>query len=1428
MELKQLKPRKALNKAFLKVKPNRTEIEVLKTNLVTLLDRTNDTESEEFHKNLISDFLKDTYYKQNHFINTKGRNDLVIHNGPNANTSVGVIIEAKKPTNKAEMISTKKLNTKAFQELVLYYLRERITHKNLEVKHLVATNINEWFIFDEHIFERLFAQNKSFVRQFENFEASKKTTDVFYKEIAEPYIEQILAPLPEGGAGRGIEFTYFNIQDYTPLLRGAGGVSKHLPAPPQGGKDNSLIALFKLLSPEHLLKLPFTNDSNSLDKRFYSELLHIIGLTETKEGSKKLIERNKAGERHTGTILEDAIIQLDSLDKLSRLEKPNQFGTTQQERLFNVALELSITWINRILFLKLLEAQLITYHKTPLSRGGGGVSEYKFLNLDKIKNYDDLNSLFFEVLARKYDERNEDVKKTFEKIPYLNSSLFEPTDIEQLTLFISNLKDDKTIPIFSQTVLKDQQGKKRTGSISTLQYLLEFLDAYDFGAEGGEEIQEDNKTLINASVLGLIFEKINGYKDGSFYTPGFITMYMCRETIRKAVVQKFNETARKSPLEEGFRGVSNSQESNRRQIIPYNPKLKELARELRNNSTKSEIILWKELKGKFEGKYDFHRQKPLDNYIADFFCNELKLVIEIDGETHNWEEVQQKDFQKETRLNELGLNVLRFPDSDILKNLEASLETIHQYITGYEKGDLTELQYEESPLNPLTGYQGITDTPLNPLSRGDLKASSSNGEFKTLDDVYEQIGDNRLFSRQQANNIVNSIKICDPAVGSGHFLVSALNEIIAIKNDLKILEDKNGKSLNRYEIEVVNDELIITDEDGELFEYNPGSTSSPRASESQRVQETLFHEKQTIIENCLFGVDINSNSVKICRLRLWIELLKNAYYKTYIAHGLNRGLWELETLPNIDINIKCGNSLVSRFPIDQSITHVFKRGSKWTIDSYRLAVATYRNAESKEQKRAMERLIADIKSDFRSEISLNNPKVKKLSKLSGELFQMSNQQRLFDMSKKEIADWNKKVQQLTEEIKKLETEIEEIKSNRIFENAFEWRFEFPEVLNDDGDFVGFDVVIGNPPYLIVFDEKIKSFLEQSYPEFKRNNDLFVAFFKLAFSILKANANFSFITPNTFIKGDYFKSIRTFLSSEKQIEEIIDFGNVIIFEGVNVFCAITSASNKLSSKNWLLKTDLDKPKGFIESNTTDFILKNAVISRLDKLPKFEHYFLIKDVGFNYWSEGRGKVRGGSIGSRVFYNGVRDKLNDIPYIKGGDIQKYSISFSNNYLKHNWKTFLDENDTFRFSQELMERVPKIIYRQTSNKIVAAIDFNKNFNDKTVHIIVNNEENNFDLKAVLAILNSKMINYFFQSFKEEEGRAFAQVKTVDIKNLPFVIPNETLQIELAALVNQILKLKSQDNSVDTKDLENEIDQLVYQLYDLTEEEIKIVEGNG
>ncbi len=1217
-----MKPRKALNKAFLKVKPNRTEIEGFKVNLIQLLDRTNDTESEEFHKNLVIDFLKKTYYDPNHFINTKGRNDLVIHNGDKAKSTVGVIIEAKKPTNKSEMVKpfaegdtpqqmVSKLNAKAFQELVLYYLRERITQNNLETKHLIITNINEWFIFDATTFDRLFAQNNKLVKQFQDFEGGRMAdtkTDFFYKQIAEPFIADIKTE---------IEFTYFNLQDYQKPLRNDNKAD-----------DNKLIALFKLLSPEHLLKLPFTNDSNSLDKRFYSELLHIIGLTETKEGNKKLIERNKAGERHTATILENAIIQLDSLDKISRLKRPSQYGNTQQEKLFNVGLELSITWINRILFLKLMEAQLITYHKgdKPARSAGGS---YSFLNLDKIKNYDDLNSLFFQVLARKSDERNEDVITVFEKVPYLNSSLFEPTEMEQDTIFISNLRDDKTIPIISSTVLKNEQGKKRTGSLTTLQYLFEFLNAYDFSSEGSEEIQEENKSLINASVLGLIFEKINGYKDGSFFTPGFITMYMCRETIRKAIVQKFNETK-------------------------------------------------------------------------------------------NW-------------------------------------------------------------------------------------------KCKDLDELYNKIED-----AKEANEIVNSLKICDPAVGSGHFLVSALNEMIAVKNDLKILQDRDGKRLKEYQVEVVNDELIITDEEGELFEYNPNS------KESQRIQETLFHEKQTIIENCLFGVDINPNSVKICRLRLWIELLKNAYYKT---PDLNRGLWALETLPNIDINIKCGNSLVSRFDIDADLKQALKK-SKWSIDSYRVAVDTYRNAESKEQKREMEKLIADIKSDFRSEISLNDPKVKRLRKLSGELFQMTQQQQLFEMSKKEKTAWNKKVAKLTQDTKKLETEIEEIKANKIFENAFEWRFEFPEVLNDEGDFVGFDVVIGNPPYVFGGNEGIseneKIYFKNNYQIGSGKINLFTLFIEKAFNLLKSASQFGFIIPNTFLRVTSYDSTRRYLLDHAKIDSIYDFGDRVFDDAVTTAIVITATKGKFEDFQTRLINESDT--GVLSKQ--DIIENEFVIAiNLD----VRSLKLVKKLKTN--------ISLGSICKEMIFGVVITKnkgevVSDKPiegwkpFLEGKEIGPYYIHEIKQWLNYEPKLLHRAR-----SKEVFEVREKIVIQRITggNKpLKAAYDNQGLYNKESINNIILKSDSPVQTKFVLALLNSRLINWFYTIQFTNESNLTVNLSKTYLSQIPLAIPNENEENLIISVANEILSIKKQNPATDTTALENQINQLVYQLYNLTEEEIEIVEGNG
>lgn len=1250
-------PREALNKAFLKVKVSRSDIEQFKANLINLLDQINEKESEEFHKNLMADFLKNTYYSPNYFINTKERNDLVIHNQKESKSSVGIILEVKKPKNKAEMVKVENLNAKALQELVLYFLRERINNKNLEIKYLIITNIYEWFVFDAQSFEKYFCENKPLIQQFEEFEAGRltgKTTDFFYKEIAKPAIEAIKDE---------IIFTYFDIRDYEQLVRNNN---------PED--DEKLIALFKLLSPQHLLKLPIANDSNTLDKGFYSELLYIIGLTETKEKNKKLIQRLPKDKQNPGSLIENAILQLDSLDKISRLENPEQFGETEPEKLFNIALELSITWMNRILFLKLLESQLITYHK--------GNRDFAFLNTNKIHDLGDLDRLFFQVLAVKSSERKPDLKGIFAQVPYLNSSLFEPTELEHQTIVISNLREEK-LPIFSSTVLKDGNGNKRTGELNTLQYLFEFLDAYDFSSEGSEGIQEEQKTLINASVLGLIFEKINGYKDGSYFTPGFITMYMCRETLRKAVVQKFNE-------------------------------------------------------------------------IKGWNC-------------------------------------------------------------------------------------------------------------QTLDDLYDKIED-----RTEANQIINRLKICDPAVGSGHFLVSALNELIAIKHDLKILQDQTGKRLKEYQITVENDELIITDEDNQPFKY------TPKSRESQRVQETLFHEKQTMIENCLFGVDINPNSVKICRLRLWIELLKNSYYKA------DTNYTELETLPNIDINIKCGNSLISRFPLNADLKPALKK-NKIDIETYQKAVETYRHAENKQQKREMEKLMDTIKGNFKTTLQGTDPKKTKLRQLEGEIDKLENQLLLFEETKAEQKAREKKIAKLNNEIDKLRIEIEEIESGKLYENAFEWRFEFPEVLDDIGRFIGFDVVIGNPPY--IRQEEIKEFkaiLQKNYQCYTGISDIFVYFYELGLHILKAKGNLIYISSNKYLRAGYGEKLRQLLRDKTTIYHLIDFGNFPVFEEAIAYPSIISLSklksdaNELKALSWDLtkKQNISQFVAVLEQDSLIIPQRNLKSDgwRLESSQVLDLLAKLRNTGTPLGEYVNGRfyygIKTGFNEAFIIDRQTRDKLiaehsssAEVikPLLRGRDVKRWRVDFADQYLikiessenkKHPWsdqpekeaekifyntypgifqyfnqfkEALIKRCDKGKFFWELRSCIywkefeeSKIIYPNICKINEFAWDELGYYTNQKAFIIPTND------KFLLAVLNSRVVGFLFQNLLSKLQGDFYEPSSIFMKDFP--IPTSS-QSECQAITNLVEKCLNPQEE-DVKNFETKIDQLVYQLYGLTEAEIKIVEG--
>ena len=969
-------PFKSLNPAYFRLPVVKQDVDDFEKHLNEFKSSIKPAESEEYNKNVFTQFLYNSFYNGKNKVNTKGRIDLAIYEDE---TPI-VIFEFKKPKpHDVDMVSLNNLNAKSMHQLIKYYFDERIKHNNTNIKYLIITNAYEWFVFDERNFDQEIFGDTKLKKDHETCVRENKNEDYFYK-IARSFLEK---EKPE------LKFTYFDLREQ---------------------KERSKVrTLYKFFSPQHLLKQALVNDSNSLNKDFYHELLHIIGLEEVKDGGKKIIQRKTEEKRNEASLLENVIFKLKQKDRLSKLINPITFGETEEERYFHVGLELCINWINRILFLKLMESQLIRYHR--------GDQSYRFLNIKTIPDYDEMGNLFFSVLAKNKEEREKRVKEKFSYVPYLNSSLFEESDLEKDILGIELLDNNLELDIFKATKLLDGY-KPQQGKLKTLDYLFRFLNSYNFASEGTDEEQEDNKALINASVLGLMFEKLNGYKDGSFFTPGFITMYMCRETLRRAVVQKFNE---------GYK--------------------------------------WK--------------------------CE--------------------------------------------------TIEDIYNY-----------------------------------LERGTKKIIEYNG-------------------------IIDDIKICDPAVGSGHFLVSALNELLTIKSELGILADKTGKVLP-VSIRIANDELMVEENDENVFEYHVPAGKNLR-NETQRVQETLFHEKEKLIEHCLFGVDINGNSVKICRLRLWIELLKNTYYT-------EKG--ELETLPNIDINIKRGNSLISRFTIKDDLSATLRK-SKWNIETYRTAVETYQKAKTKTEKIEIQKLITSIKSDFASGVSINNKFYKDWIIARRKLNDLTNQFSFFEITLKEKKLFDQKVKMLADEVKENEIKIEEIKNNVIYKNAFEWRFEFPEVMDKDGNFIGFDVVIGNPPYfsLSTFDKNYQNyFASASYKTFQKGSDIYCLFYERGLEILKEGSIICFITSNRFCFTNYGVDLRKFLS-ERNLLQIINFNEVNIFENANVGSLITLIEKTAKDRLKLKSLDF---KG------------NEISHSLSDVVENESKFLDKDLFSElHWSFDDNKVQ-----------------------------------------------------------------------------------------------------------------------------------------------------------------------------------------------------------
>ncbi|EIO4840830.1 Eco57I restriction-modification methylase domain-containing protein, partial [Campylobacter jejuni] len=1076
----------------------------------------------------------------------------------------------------------------------------------------------------------------------------KGNTEEFYKEVA-----KLIENSKENLKGFLIDLTFLKDK--------------------QKSNFKNLASIYKTFHRDFLLSEFNPNDANSLNNAFYKELLYILGLCESKQNSKLIIAKSEESKEEQGTFY-------------------TAINSKLKEENFETILKLLILWLNRILFLKLIESNLVRFNDD---------KNLKFLNFKKIPDFDKLSELFFEVLAKEKSTRK---KSEFAYLPYLNSSLFEKQSIEN-TLEISSLSNDLKLFYYKNTVLKDDKCKAKKGQVGLLEYLFEFLDSFDFGSDDEQSEILSQKELISSSVLGNVFEKLNGYKEGSFYTPSFITSYMCKESITKVVLDKFN---------------------------------------------------------------------------AQF-------------------------------------------------DLDAK--------------DISELRKS--------------------LRKEDKKAQKE---------------------------LLNSIKICDPAVGSGHFLVSALNIMLSIYDELNLFDEE-------FYLEVQNDEILITNHKGEFIEYKRPSTPKDKA---HLIQQELFHTKKDIIENNLFGVDINPNSCEITKLRLWIELLKHSFYQSFDDENYH----DLKTLPNIDINIKCGNSLVSYFETGKSLSHY--PNIKERMGKYKRIVKDYKegfytdkshiNQEIKNLKISFKNFCFADK--FKKEMKGFNDKCEKYSKKYGNFLAVDDENLKFFVSANlTLFDFDEK--EATKEFANLKKEYDNI-FNLESNHPFEWRFEFPEILDDDGNFKGFDLIIGNPPYIKENDNKELFANTKKLRTYQGKMDIWYHFVGRGFDILKNNGYLAFIATNNWVTNSGAKKLRNIVLEESQILSFVDFSSFMVFDSASIqtmimqfqkikppknyefhFAKITTQTpiyedainllkNEKTQNNEILKINLT-PKKFIDK-TLNFT-KSDYEELFNKIQKYGKFYLEEKEVANgihpHYDFINNRINSNhnfafKIGQGIFglSEEEKEKLkltkleNNLvkPYYDTQNFLKFFFKKNNHqWLIYTNSSFKNPNsmDDYPNLKKHLDKFQNVITSDNkpyglhrardekfftgSPRIVALrkcvgepkfsyVDFDC-YVSATFYVI---KTQRINVKYLTTILNSKLIAFWLKHKGKMQGNNY-QIDKEPLLNIPIVTinsKNQKIADELINLVDEILKVKEQDKNANTQELENKINSLVYKLYNLNEEEIKTIEG--
>lgn len=623
---------------------------------------------------------------------------------------------------------------------------------------------------------------------------------------------------------------------------------------------------------------------------------------------------------------------------------------------------------------------------------------------------------------------------------------------------------------------------------------------------------------------------------------------------------------------------------------------------------------------------------------------------------------------------------------------------------------------------------------------------------------------------------LNSVKICDPAIGSGAFPMGLLHEIYNAKQTIH------------------------------LFKFN---------------SLTGFHaakEKLNIIQNSIYGVDIEKGAVDIARLRFWLSLVVDEQIP--------------KPLPNLDYKIVVGDSLLSK--LGNQVVNI-----NWNTKA--TSHGLYGQELAQQRKLLLKRIIKEQKEFFNPDCDkhsksalIRDIKIDLLINQFESMIKLVNQEtqpivtNFKDKSKyvqacehyQETIGWKKQIKALIN-----------IKSdpNRQL-HFFDWKLDFPEIMNEQVvDVKGFDIVIGNPPYrLISKDEFLSTY--KSYILQEGKIDLYRLFIEKGTKILKENGIFNFIIPNTLLTIPSCKLIRKFFLEHHSIKNILNFADGV-FENVSVNSIIFSSVNRLSNNNMILINQNAQLSDFEENNFHPIFQRDFY-----KNSKFEYNIFInndedkiiqkiKSISTNI-SNLKIEVTLGAqayhntihtqeqIKNRFLHSPIQKSKNYVLELGGRKIMPFFVRLDGEYVDFSQDFYTKPANKFFFH-------PKVILREiTGKKLIAAYSEDKFIVNKSCYVFIHHDIK--ILKVLLAILNSKLIGYLINKTGDKSNqKIFPRITMNTIQNIPVCFPKDISKIvEIVDIVISKKKL-----ALDTAYIEKELDTLIYKVYELDYSEVKIID---